>query len=104
MFGTAVINNNKGRGLSLADTQTGCYVRLYPRRRLCARLGADAQLLFLWILAARAKLGSFSHYDSVLDTDTGTGPIPPITVYRVNAYSGGVLARALPEGVRYLST
>ena len=43
-------------------------------------------------------------YNWVLDTDTGTGPIPPITVSRVNAYSGGVLARALPEGLRYLST
>ena len=50
------------------------------------------------------RLGSFSHYNSVLDTDTGTGPIPAITVSRVNAYSGGVLARALPEGLRYLST
>ena len=28
------------------------------------------------------------------DTDTGTGPIPPVTVFRVKAYSGGVLARA----------
>ena len=27
-----------------------------------------------------------------------------VTVPRVNAYSGGVLARALPEGLRYLST
>jgi len=43
-------------------------------------------------------------YNSVLDTDTGTGPKPSITVSRVNAYSGGVLARALPEGLRYLST
>ena len=43
-------------------------------------------------------------YNWVLDTDTGTGPIPPVTVSRVNAYSGGVLARALPEGLRYLST
>jgi len=25
-------------------------------------------------------------------------------VFRVKAYSGGVLARALPEGLRYLST
>jgi hypothetical protein len=40
----------------------------------------------------------------VLDTDTGTGPISPVTVSRVNAYSGGALARALPEGSRYLST
>ena len=43
-------------------------------------------------------------YNSVLDTDTGTGPIPSITVSKVNAYSGGILARALPEGLRYLST
>ena len=43
-------------------------------------------------------------YHWVLDTDTGTGPIPSITVSGVNAYSGGVLARALPEGLRYLST
>jgi hypothetical protein len=34
-----------GRGLSLADTQTGRYGRLYSRRRLCARRGADAQAL-----------------------------------------------------------
>jgi hypothetical protein len=45
-----------------------------------------------------------SPYNWVLDTDTGTGPIPSITVSKVNAYSGGVLARALPEGLRYLST
>ena len=32
-----------GRGLSLADTQTGRYVRLYSRRRLCARRSADAE-------------------------------------------------------------
>ena len=50
------------------------------------------------------QLISFSHYNSVLDTDTGTGPIPSITVSGVNAYSGGVLARALSEGLRYLST
>jgi hypothetical protein len=49
-------------------------------------------------------LRSNSPYNWVLDTDTGTGPIPPITVSKVNAYSGGVLARALPEGLRYLST
>jgi hypothetical protein len=27
----------------------------------------------------------------VPDTDTGIGPIPPVTVFRVKAYSGGVL-------------
>ena len=39
-----------GRGLSLADTQTGGYVRLYSRRRLCARRGADAQLILRILL------------------------------------------------------
>ena len=56
------------------------------------------------LLSLFQQLISFSHYNSVLDTDTGTGPIPSITVSGVNAYSGGVLARALPEGLRYLST
>jgi hypothetical protein len=32
-----------GRGLSLADTQTGRFGRLYSRRRLCARRGADTR-------------------------------------------------------------
>jgi ParB-like chromosome segregation protein Spo0J len=35
------------RGLSLADTQTGRYGRLYSRRRLGARRGADARALLL---------------------------------------------------------
>jgi hypothetical protein len=39
-----------GRGLSLADTQTGRYGRLYSRRRLCARRGADARLLLQILL------------------------------------------------------
>jgi hypothetical protein len=47
------------------------------------------------------------YYSQVLkvpDTDTGTGPIPPVTVFRVKSYNGGVLARELPEGLLYLST
>jgi hypothetical protein len=39
-----------GRGLSLADTQTGRYGRLYSRRRLCAGRGADARLLLRILL------------------------------------------------------
>jgi hypothetical protein len=39
-----------GRGLSLADTKTGRYGRLYSRRRLCARRGADARLLLRILL------------------------------------------------------
>jgi hypothetical protein len=64
----------------------------------------DPLLLRILLAFTLSQLISFSHYNSVLDTDTGTGPIPSITVSGVNAYSGGVLARALPEGLRYLST
>jgi len=39
-----------GRGLSLADTQTGRYRRLYSRRRLCARRGANARSLLRILL------------------------------------------------------
>jgi hypothetical protein len=39
-----------GRGLSLADTQTGRYGRLYSRQRLCARRGALARLLLRILL------------------------------------------------------
>ena len=35
-----------GRGLSLIDTQTGRYGRIYSRRRLCARCSADAESSF----------------------------------------------------------
>jgi hypothetical protein len=38
-------------------------------------------------------------YNSVPGTDTGTG-----VSSRANGNIGGVLARALPEGLRYLST
>ena len=70
-----------GRGLSLADTQ-------------------------------RAAVGGFTQDDGyvrgvAVDAQRFNGSlfdIPPVTVSRVNAYSGGVLARALPEGLRYLST
>ena len=60
--------------------------------------------LSLLARAAAERPNPILLYNWVLDTVTGTGPIPPITVSRVNAYSGGVLARALPEGLRYLST
>jgi hypothetical protein len=61
-------------------------------------------LSFFGSFLLHKQLSCFRHYNSVLDTDTGTGPIPSITVSGVNAYSGGVLARALPEGLLYLST
>jgi len=41
--------------------------------------------------------------NTILLTTKSLVPIP-VPVSRANAYSGGVLARALPEGLRYLST
>jgi hypothetical protein len=73
----------------------------YERRRAEACVDESAHHALTYLLT---YLRSLCHYNSVLDTDTGTGPIPSITVSGVNAYSGGVLARALPEGLRYLST
>jgi len=97
-----------GRGLSLADTQTGCCGQLYSRRRLCARRDADAlgrrssdpsldfqQLLRLLVFGrCVSKTYRYRYFANTVY----------VTVSRVNAYSGGVLARALPEGLRYLST
>ena len=92
-----------GRRLSLADTQTGRYGRLYSRRRLCARRGSrrtsappDPSL----------TSASNSRQRCVPKTyrDRYCANTVYVTVSRVNAYSGGVLARALPEALRYLST
>ncbi len=125
-----------GRGLSLADTQTGRYVRLYSRRRLCARRVADAKLL-LRILLELVQLLAISVVQllaiSVSPRAKSLIRIPVPVQYRlsrclepipnrytakaklcfcknnkrriiIKAYSGGVLARALPEGLRHLST
>ena len=76
-------------------TQDDGYVRgLAPTHTILLRI----------LLLLELRRTTLRSYNSVLDTDTGTGPIPSITVSRVNAYSGGVLARALTEGLRYLST
>jgi hypothetical protein len=98
-----------GRGFSLADTQTGCYRRFYSRRRLCARRGTDARLILRILL--ELVLGDFGQNAILLITKSvipiqvpGQYRLSPVTVSRVNAYSGGVLARALTEGLRYLST
>jgi len=66
-------------------------------------LGLDAPSTFFLVLLLQ-ELRLFASPRTNPDTDTCTGPIPPVTVFRVKAYSGGVLARALPEGLRYLST
>ena len=50
-----------GRGLSLADTQQGHYVRLYSRRRLCARRSADAESSFDLVELVRIR-GSFQNF------------------------------------------
>ena len=79
-------------------TQDDGYVRgLAPTHTILSLFGRFAR-------AAAERPNPILLYNWVLDTDTGTGPIPSITVSGVNAYSGGVLARALPEGLRYLST
>jgi hypothetical protein len=102
-------DTRSGQGaLARRHTDGPLWAALLKTTVMCEDLGADARLL-LQILVARAsptadRLNPILLYNWVLDTDTGTGPIPPITVSRVNAYSGGVLARALPEGLRYLST
>jgi hypothetical protein len=48
-----------GRRLSLEDTLTGRYGRLYSRRRLCARRGAHARLLLRILLETCATSGDF---------------------------------------------
>ena len=91
-----------GRGLSLIDTQTGRYGRIYSRRRLCARCSADAESSFDLVELVRLRCSKHSSRTqlskqlSVPGTGTGVSS-------RANDYSGGVLARALPEGLRYLS-
>ncbi len=97
-----------GRGLARRQTDGPLWAALLKTTVMCKAWRRCTTL---------DLLGSFSNsssrlfgqtpilpYNWVLDTDTGTGPIPPVTVSRVNAYSGGALARALPEGLRYLST
>jgi hypothetical protein len=68
-----------GRGLSLADTQTGRYGRLYSRRRLCARRGADARLL-LQILVSRAS----DRPNPILLITGSSIPIPVPGQYRLS--------------------
>ena len=46
----------KWAGLSLADTQTGRYGRLYSRRRLCARRVVDARSLLRILLELQQLL------------------------------------------------
>jgi hypothetical protein len=80
---------------------TGRYVRLYSRRRLCARRGADAQAI-LRILPPYSDFGkSKSFQNAILLITKSLIPIQVPRQYRlsrrVNAYSGGVLARALSE-------
>jgi hypothetical protein len=63
-------------------------------------------LMVRTFLKLYVELGSFFLFlqEQIKDIIIITGPIPSVTMSRVKAYSGGVLARALPEGLRYLST
>ena len=92
-----------GRRLSLADTQTSRYGRLYSRRRLCARRSSRRTALHWSLLDFLLDVPKTFFQNTILLTTKSLVPIP-VPVSRANAYSGGVLARALPEGLRYLST
>ena len=63
-----------GMGLSLADTQTGRYMRLYSRRRLCARRGADAQAL-LGSFQTSSIFCDFSSFGDPSQRHTGIGTL-----------------------------
>jgi hypothetical protein len=82
------------RVLSLADTQKGRYGRLYSIRRLGAKRSCRRSSLLACSDPSRT---------SPLSLCTGL-TLPYAKVPRVNAYSGSELARARPEGSRYLST
>ena len=70
-----------GRGLSLADTQTGRYVRLYSRRRLCARRGADARRSFG--SCSSSALRQFGQNPILLISESSI-PIPVPGQYRLS--------------------
>jgi hypothetical protein len=81
------------------------------RRRFTTLLGILLEL-FLLVCFGQTQILPVNWF---LDTDTGTGPIPlqpPVTVSRVNDYSGGALVfvsvrtnkRHHHQGLRYLST
>jgi hypothetical protein len=92
------------RGLSLIHRHTDGPLRaaLLKTTVTCEAWGRRTMPFQILLLLQELRL--FVVPKTNPDTDTGTGPIPPVTVFRVKAYSGGILARALPEGLRYLST
>jgi hypothetical protein len=79
-----------GRGLSLADTVTG------PGRQntivlTTNKVYPNGYIAVGYLLFVEERIKDHHHQSLV--------PIPPVLVSRVNTHSGGVLARALPEGL-----
>ena len=94
-----------GRGLSLADTQTGRYGRLHSRRRLCAKHSSRRTALHSILAWPPSRCSrNIQGFQNTIVLITRSLVLIPVPVSRANAYSGGVLAKALPEVLRYLST
>jgi hypothetical protein len=66
-------------------------------------VAADAQRFTGSFYTSFSKFQNPFFQNTIVLTTKSLVPIP-VPVSRANAYSGGVLARALPEGLRYLST
>ena len=66
-------------------------------------VAADAERFTGSLLDLLLDVPATFFQNKILLTTKSLVPIP-VPVSRVNAYSGGVIARALPEDLRYLST
>jgi hypothetical protein len=91
-----------GRGLSLADTQTGRCGGFTLDDGYVRGVVADAQR-FTGSLLDRLDVPDTFFQNTIVLTTKSLVPIP-VAVSRANAYSGGVLTKALPNGLHHLST
>jgi hypothetical protein len=66
-------------------------------------VAADAQRFTGSLLDLLVDVPDTFFQNTIVLTTKTLVPVP-VPVSRANAYSGGVLSRALPEGLRYLST
>jgi len=66
-------------------------------------VAADAQRFTRSLLDLLLDVPDTFFQNTIVLTTKSLVPVP-VPVSRANAYSGGVLSRALPEGLRYLST
>ena len=66
-------------------------------------VAADAQRFTGSLLDLLVDVPDTFFQNTIVLTTKSLVPVP-VPVSRANAYSGGLLARALPEGLRYLST